>query len=82
MLSKCSNRYNFAPQYQRAEFDVKVILGAADLKLQIWGKTGQMSRDHDEIEVQWNPPGSSLSPSGAASGGKAADEFGMYTFSQ
>ena len=55
---KLKNRhwYNFAPQYQRADFDVKVIVGAADLKFQLWGKDGRMSKDHEEIEVQWNSP--------------------------
>jgi hypothetical protein len=56
---KCKNRhwYNSGERYLRANFDVKVILGAADLKFQIWSKNGQVcSRDHDAIEVKWDPP--------------------------
>ena len=48
------SRYNRGPQYHRAEFDVKIIIGAADLKFQLWGKNGQLSKDHEEIEVLWD----------------------------
>jgi len=54
---KLKNRhwYNFRPQYFRAEFELRILIGPADLRFQIWGKTGQLSRDHEGIEVQWNP---------------------------
>jgi hypothetical protein len=68
------NRYNFGPQYQRADFEVKVIIGTADLKFQLWGKNGQLSRDHEEIEVQWYPP----AHTGTTERRKVVDEFGMY----
>ena len=68
-------RYNFSPQYHRAEFDVKVIIGAADLKFQLWGRNGQMSKDHEDIEVMWNP----ASSEGIGNGQMMADNpFGMY----
>lgn len=72
MLTK--SRYQFRPQYWRAEFDVKVMIGAADLKFQIWGKDGCMSKDHDEIEVQWDPP----PVSGAGVGTTSEDNWGMF----
>ncbi len=56
---KLKNRhwYNRGEKYVRAEFDVKVILGAADLKFQLWSKGGKVcSRDHDAIEIKWDPP--------------------------
>jgi hypothetical protein len=67
-------RYNRGPQYFRAEFDVKIIIGAADLKFQLWGKNGQLSKDHEEIEVLWDPPPQPLAGSGAL----AEDGYGMY----
>lgn len=55
-VADCS-RYNFGPQYYRADFDIKAIIGAADLKFQLWGNGGnRLSKDHDGIEVSWNPP--------------------------
>jgi hypothetical protein len=68
------SRYNRGPQYHRAEFDVKIIIGAADLKFQLWGKNGQLSKDHEEIEVLWDPP--PQPPAG--SGTLAEDGYGMY----
>jgi hypothetical protein len=52
---KLKNRhwYNFGPKYLRAEFLVQIIIGAANLKFQIVGKDGVVSRGPDEVEVQW-----------------------------
>ena len=53
---------------------MKVLIGPADLKFQIWGKAGLLSKDHEEIEVQWNPPdtrGQSMA---------IAEDFGMYKY--
>jgi hypothetical protein len=43
-------------RYKRADFTLKVLIGAADLKFQIWGKNALLSKDHDDIIVQWDPP--------------------------
>lgn len=44
-------------QYTCADFDVRVVVGSADLKFQLCSKDGQnFSKDHDEIEVTWDPP--------------------------
>jgi len=67
-------RYNFSPQYHRADFDVKVIVGAADLKFQLWGRNGQMNKDHEDIEVMWNP----ASGEGKSNIHMTDDPFGMY----
>jgi hypothetical protein len=49
--------YNLKHQYSLADFDVKVIIGPADLKFQLVTKSGEaLSDDHDEIEVKWEPP--------------------------
>ena len=51
------NRYNLGPQYYRAEFDVRIIVGAADVKFQVWGDNNtRLSRDHHDIEVEWSAP--------------------------
>src|SRR5436190_17208288 len=54
---KVKNRhwYNTGERYLRARFDVKVILGSADLKFQLWSKGGRIiSRDHEVIAVKWD----------------------------
>ena len=57
------SRYNFGPQYYRADFDVRAVVGAADLKFQLWGDNGtRLSRDHDSIEVVWNTPQNQIRP--------------------
>ena len=53
---KLKNRhwYQFRPKYYRAEYEVRAIIGTG-LKFQIWGRNGLKSKDHDEIEVLWQP---------------------------
>ena len=56
---KLKNRhwYNSGEKYLRVRFDVKVILGPADLKFQLWSKRGELlSSEHDPIQVKWDPP--------------------------
>ena len=56
---KLKNRhwYNRKRSYLRAKFDVKVILGAADLKFQLQTKDNTViSKDHDPIQVRWELP--------------------------
>ena len=44
-------------EYSIAEYTVKVLINPADMKFQIWSKDHQrISRDHDAIEVKWDPP--------------------------
>lgn len=53
---KLKNRhwYNRGEKYLRARFDVKVILGAADLKFALQTKDKKvLSNNHDPIEVKW-----------------------------
>lgn len=53
---KLKNRhwYNRGEKYLRVRFDVKVILGAADLKFALQTKDKKvLSNDHDPIEVKW-----------------------------
>ena len=56
---KMKNRhwYNRGEKYVRARFDIKVILGSADLKFQLQTKDMTvLSRDHDAIQVKWEVP--------------------------
>lgn len=56
---KMKNRhfYNKGERFLRVRFDVRVILGAADLRFQIQSKNGVvLSTDHDAIQVKWDPP--------------------------
>ncbi|THY30127.1 hypothetical protein D6D00_03140 [Aureobasidium pullulans] len=47
--------YNVGRQYYRAEFDMKVIVGPADIRFEIWTKEGRISKAHEDIEVIWDP---------------------------
>ena len=49
-------------KYTLAEFDIKVIVGPADLKFQLWSKDGRIfSNDHNEVEAHWDHPDSDTS---------------------
>ena len=52
---KLKNRhwYNRKPRYYLANFDVRVLIGSANLKFEIVAKDGTRSTSHEEIEVQW-----------------------------
>ena len=56
---KMKNRhfFNRGEKFLRIRFDVKVILGAADIRFQLRSKNGVvLSSDHDAIQVKWDPP--------------------------
>lgn len=53
MKKKNRHWYNLGPPYYRAEFDMRVIIGAADLKFEMVGIDGVVSKPHDEVAVQW-----------------------------
>ena len=75
---KLKNRhwYSQREKYLRFKFDVKVILGAADLKFQLQTKDKKViSSDHETITVKWEAP-SQASP-------EERDALtGMYTTEQ
>lgn len=55
---KMKNRrwFNMRPRYWRATFDVRVVVGAADLTFQLWSKDQRIrSSGHEPIRVQWMP---------------------------
>ena len=71
---KLKNRhwYQRGEKYLRAKFDIKVILGAADLKFQLQSKTKDiLSKDHDEIQVKWELPRQNSADDGLAAPYKA-----------
>ncbi|KAI5196368.1 hypothetical protein E4T39_07801 [Aureobasidium subglaciale] len=47
--------YNVGRQYYLATFDMKVIVGPADIRFEIWTRDGRISKTHEEIEVIWDP---------------------------
>ena len=51
-------------QWYLADFDIRVLVGFADLKFQISSRDGRnvYSREHTEIEVDWLPADSNSSP--------------------
>ena len=53
MKKKNRHWYNTGPEWYRAQFAMQVIIGAADLKFQIIGKNGVVSKTHNEVAVQW-----------------------------
>ena len=63
---KLKNRhwYNFnKKKYYRFKFDVKVVLGSADLKFIMLSKDRKvLSQNHDSIEVTWEPAGKTSAP--------------------
>ena len=70
MKRKNRHWYNRGEQYVRARFNIKVILGAADIKFQLESKDQNvLSNDHDTIEVQWED---------TKQKGTGADEAAMY----
>lgn len=69
---KVKNRhwYNRGDKYLRAKFNIKVILGAADLKFQLQTKDRKiLSNDHENIDVKWE----------AAKKGTARDGDGLIS---
>ena len=56
---KLKNRhwYSRGEKYIRARFEVKIILGAADLKFQLESRDRKvLSNGHDAIQIRWDPP--------------------------
>jgi hypothetical protein len=48
--------YHFGPTFWRTTFDVKVVVGPADLSFQLWSKDKRIrSNTHEPIAVKWMP---------------------------
>lgn len=47
---------NSKPRYNRADFNLEVVLESADLKSQLWSKGERLSKDHEDIGVMWYTP--------------------------
>ena len=70
MKRKNRHWYSRGEQYVRARFNIKVILGAADIKFQLESKDQKLlSNKHETIEVKWEE---------AKRGAANADEAAMY----
>lgn len=53
MKVKSRRWFDRRSHFLKAEFDVQVIIGAADLKFRTLGRDGILSQAHDTIAVQW-----------------------------
>jgi len=70
MKRKNRHWYNRGDHYVRARFNIKVILGAADIKFQLESKDRKViSNNHDTIEVKWED---------ATQSGPIVDKTAMY----
>ena len=53
--------FNLGPDYQLAEFELRVLVGAANLRLELWSSSANevgvlLSGKHDDIAASWTPP--------------------------
>ncbi|KAK3047562.1 hypothetical protein LTR09_011067 [Extremus antarcticus] len=69
MKRKNRHWYDIGKEYNRADFEVRVLVGTG-LRYEIWSKDGIRSREHDEIEVDWQTIENQLSQ-------RNADEAGL-----
>ena len=57
MKEKNRHWYNRGERYMRVNFNIRVILGPADVKFRMESKGREvLSEDHDAIQVIWEPP--------------------------
>jgi len=64
MKRKNKHWYNLGKEYNLADFEVRIKIGTG-LKFEIW-KDGVRSKEHSEIEVQWeHADAAALPPTGA-----------------
>lgn len=52
MKRKNRHWYNIGKEFNRAEFEVRMLIGAG-LRFEIWSRDGIRSRDHEEIDIKW-----------------------------
>ncbi|EKG18078.1 hypothetical protein MPH_04768 [Macrophomina phaseolina MS6] len=54
MQRKNARWYHWAREYWLAEFEMRILLGPADLRFQLWGKDGQrLDREERDVAVEW-----------------------------
>jgi hypothetical protein len=53
MKRKNRHWYSTRPQYLRADFEMQVLVGPADLKFRTLNREGVLSKDHENIHVDW-----------------------------
>jgi hypothetical protein len=49
-------------KYYLVEFTVRVIIGPADLKFELWFKGAKYNRSHDPIKIEWDATGPTVRP--------------------
>lgn len=58
MKRKNSRWYNLSREYWLADFDIRILIGPADLRFQLVGAGGgiRSNRDDGSIRVEWESP--------------------------
>lgn len=80
MKLKNSKWYQRSDAYFKAEFDVRVLIGAADLRFQTLDRHGVLNQDHGTIDVDWYAtPTSIQSPNIHATELSTGDSMGVHT---
>ncbi len=75
MKRKNRHWYNLGQEYNRAEFEVRILVGAG-LTFEIWSKDGIRSQQHNEIHVDWESAEDNMRPSAAiADKGQGMDRW-------
>jgi hypothetical protein len=49
-------------RYYRVAFKIKVIVGPADLKFELWFKDKKYNRSHNPIKIEWDQVGAAIRP--------------------
>jgi len=63
-------------RYYNARFTIRVLVGPADLRFELWFKGMKYNRSHDPVQIEWDAAGAGARPvSRDASGGNANVDF-------
>lgn len=66
-------------RYYLALFTIRVIVGPADLKFELWFKGRRYNRSHDSIKIQWDAAGASARPPSIdGPNDETVDYYGRY----
>jgi hypothetical protein len=67
------------PTYYIATFTLRVIVGPADLKFELWFKGMKYNRNHEPVKIQWDQAGASARPPSRSRGSTANDAWESAT---
>lgn len=76
MVRRNTRWYQWAREYWLAEFEMRILIGPADLRFQLWGRRGQrLDRGEGGVAVEWEVPERKAMGAGE---GRAEEWAGMY----